>query len=167
MELHFALNHTRHINFISTYAPTLNSSDEVKEAFYEELRTLERDTPSSDKLILLGDFNARVGADCRTWKGVLELHGTRKLNSNGLMLLSLCAENHLTISNTLFQQADKYKTTWMHPRSKQWHLIDYVICRQRDICDIRITRVMRGADCWTDHRLVRSIIALHIDLNTL
>lgn len=132
MKFRFPLNRTRHITLISAYAPTLTSSDEVKETFYEELSALVRDTPSNDKLILLGDFNARVGADCRNWKGVLGPHGTGKLNSNGLMLLSLCAEQHLTITNTLFRQADKYKTTWMHPRSKQWHLIDFAICRHQD-----------------------------------
>ena len=59
------------------------------------------------------------------------------------------AENDLTITNTLFRQADMYKTTWMHPRSKQWHLIDYVICRCRDIRDVRITRTTReGVGGW-------------------
>ena len=76
------------------------------------------------------------------------------------MLLRLCAENDLTITNTLFRPADKYKTTWIHSRSKQWHLIDYAIGRRRDIRDIRITRAMWGAECWTDHHLVRSILSL-------
>ena len=75
-----------------------------------------KDVPQSDKLLLLGDFSARVGTDCNNWKGVLGHHGTGKLNTNGLMLLSACAENDLTITNTLFRQADKYKTTWMHPQ---------------------------------------------------
>ena len=29
------------------------------------------------------------------------------------------------------------------------------IVRQRDIRDMRVTRAMRGAECWADHRLVR------------
>ncbi|KAL8583861.1 hypothetical protein ACOMHN_040330 [Nucella lapillus] len=53
----------------------------------------------------------------------------------------------------------------MHPRSKQWIFIDYAICRKRDTRDFRTTRAMRGAECWTDHRLVRSILKLHIALN--
>lgn len=162
MKIRFPVNRTRHATIISAYAPTLTSSDEMKEVFYEELSTLVKDVPPSDKLFLLGDFNARVGADCNNWKGVLGPHGTGKMNSNGLMLLSMCAENHLAITSTMFRQADKYKTTWMHPRSKQWHLIDFAICRQRDIRDVKITKAMRGAECWTDHRLVRSILSLHI-----
>ena len=144
------------------YSPTLTSSDEAKEAFYEKLNILVKDVPQSNKLIMLRDFNARVGTDSNNWKGVLGPHDTGKLNSNGLMLLSFCAENDLTITNTLFRKADKYKTTWMHPRSKQWNLIDYDICRRRDICDVRITRAMRGARCWTDHRLVTSVLSLHV-----
>ena len=80
----------------------------------------------------------------------------------GLLLLSKCAEHELSITNTVFRQADKFKTTWMHPRSKQWHLIDYIIVRQRDLRDVCITRAMRGAECWTDHRLIRAVLKLHI-----
>ena len=58
--------------------------------------------------------------------------------------------------------ADKYKTSWMHPRSKHWHLIDFIIVRQRDIRDVRVTRAMRDAECWTHHRLVRAVLTLHI-----
>ena len=50
----------------------------------------------------------------------------------------------------------------MHPRSKHCHMIDYCITRQRDGQDFLITRVMRGADCWTDHYLLRSKLSLRI-----
>ena len=86
------------------------------------------------------------------------------MNDNGLLLLTMCTENDLTITNSLFRMANKYKTTWMHPRSKHWHLIDYIIVRKRDIRDVKITRAMRGAECWTDHRLVRSILSMHLVL---
>ena len=144
MELRFPLNPSWHATVISAYAPTLPCTDQAKDAVYEELNAFVKDVPPSVKLILLGDVNARVGTDCNNWKSVLRPHGAGKLNSNGLMVLSLCAENELTITNTLFRQADKYKTTWMHPRSKQWHLIDYAICRRRDIRDVKISRAMRG-----------------------
>ena len=79
------------------------------------------------------------------------------------MFLSSCAENDLTITNALFCQTDKYKTTWMHPRLKQWHLTDYAICRRRDNRDVRSPcRVLRGAECWIDHHLVRFILLLQI-----
>ena len=50
----------------------------------------------------------------------------------------------------------------MHPRSKHWHLIDYVIVRRTDRQDVKVTKTMCGADCWTDHRLVVSRLNLRI-----
>lgn len=162
MKLRFPISDKRFATIISAYAPTLTSSDDVKEQFYAELDNILKSTPSSDKLILLGDFNARVGRDHEQWNGVIGRHGVGKMNSNGLLLLSKCAEHNLVITNTTFRLADKFKTTWMHPRSKQWHLIDYIITRQCDTKDVHSSRAMRGADCWTDHRLVRAKFNLHI-----
>ena len=89
-------------------------------------------------------------------------HGVSKCNDNGRLLLELCAEKQLSVTNTLFQQKDRYKTTWMHPRSKHWHMIDFILVRQRDVKDILHTRVTRSADCNTDYRLVRSKVRLHL-----
>ena len=44
---------------------------------------------------------------------------------------------------------------WQHSGRKQWHCIDYVIIRQmlrQMCCDVS---VLRSADCWTDHKLLR------------
>ena len=112
--------------------------------------------PRTDKLILLGDFNARVGRDHRAWAGILGPHGVGNENSNGTLLLTTCAQHELVIINTVFQQADKRNTTWVHPRSGHWHLIDYVIVRKRDRAAVMITRAMRGATMWSDHRLIKS-----------
>ena len=50
----------------------------------------------------------------------------------------------------------------MHPRSKHWHLIDYIIVRRKDRQDVRVTKAMCGAECWPDHRLVVSKLNIHI-----
>ena len=50
----------------------------------------------------------------------------------------------------------------MHPRSGHWHMIDFIITRCRDKMDIHSTRAMRGANCWTDHQMLRSKVAFRI-----
>ena len=39
----------------------MTNPDEITDRFYEELDSLISSVPSSEKLIVLGDFNARVG----------------------------------------------------------------------------------------------------------
>ena len=94
----------------------------------------------------LGRPDARVGQNGGIWKGISGKHRVGKENSNGTLLLSECAKHNLAITNTFFRLVAKKRTTWMHPRSKQWHLIDYIITRQRDLKDVHVTESMRGAD---------------------
>ena len=90
-------------------------------------------------------------------------HGVGNVNDNGILLLSKYAEHRLLMTNTTFRMKDKHKTSWMHPRSKHWHLIDYVITRQRDRADVLSTRAMAGSTaCSTDHRLIRAKVAIRI-----
>ena len=140
----------------------MTNPDEVTDKFYNVLDSMISAAPRADKLILLGDFNARVGTDHQTWEGLIGSEGVGKCNSNGLLLLRKCAEHELLITNTVFRLPTRRKTTWMHPRSKHWHLIDYVIVRRKDRQDVRVTTFMCGADCWTDHRLVVSKLNLRI-----
>ena len=126
------LSQGRNLTLICAYAPTLLSEEATKDRFYEELTASVRGVDKTDKLIILGDFNARVGSNQQLWKNVLGPHGKGRCNENGLLLLSFCAENELLITNTIFQLRDMHKTTWKHPRSCQWHLLDYVLVRQAD-----------------------------------
>ena len=84
--LHDPLGHKTNTTLISAYAPMTNP-DEIKDRFYEELDSLISSVPQSEKLIILGDFNARVGTDHQAWQNVIGNHGIGKCNSNGLLLL--------------------------------------------------------------------------------
>ena len=162
MTMRLPLKENRYVTLISVYAPTMTNPDENKELFYQQLDEVIRKVPKQDKMILLGDFNARVGTSSELWRGVIGQHGIGQENSNGKLLLTLCSQHKLSITNTLFQLKDHHKTTWMHPRSKHWHQIDHIICRQSDVNDFRITRAMRGAECSTDHVLLRSKVNIQV-----
>ena len=103
MTVRLPLAKKRFATFISVYAPTMQHTAEFKEQFYSELRAAIVATPKSDKLTILGDFNARVGADFSAWEGVLGRHGVGKCNSNGQLLLELCMTHNLLVTNTIFQ----------------------------------------------------------------
>lgn len=151
--------------FICCYAPTNVDSDLAKDEFYDTLANIIRNIPKSHSIILAGDFNARVGRNYNTWNGVIGQHGTGKENENGLRLLQLCALEDLTITNTWFQQKDKHKNTWKHPRSQTWHMIDYIIVRKSQIKTVQKCRAMRSAQCETDHHLVRAKISIKPKFN--
>ena len=114
----------------SAYAPTMGNPEENKETFYSQLKGLLRNIPNTDKLLLIGYFNARIGR-----------------------------END--------KQKDSHKTTWTYPCSRHWHMIDFIITRCRDkmdICSIWeiVSDSLRGANCGTDHQMLRSTVIFSI-----
>nr|VZH94532.1 unnamed protein product [Spirometra erinaceieuropaei] len=100
----------------------------------------------ADKLIVRGDLNARVGTDHAAWRGVLGTHGHRGSNDNGLLLLRTCAEHRFILTNTFFCLPEREKATWRHPRSRQWHLLDYVLIRRRDKWNVLVTKAIAGTE---------------------
>ena len=76
-------------------------------------------------------------------------------NQAGEELLEFSSANQLSVMSTWFQKKSFKFGTWMHPANKQLHQIDLVLVRsrEREICiDVQ---VMRGANCWSDHKMVR------------
>ena len=161
MKLRIPLSHDRHLSLFSVYAPTMQANEEVIVDFYRALHEVTSSVPNNEKLIILGDFNARVGNDWETWDA-LGRHGMGKLNSNGLRLLEFCSEQSLVICNTIFHQKEIHKATWTHPRSKKGHQIDFIITRKRDLADTSSVRVMRSAECDSDHKLLRGKFKLRV-----
>ncbi|VDM04328.1 unnamed protein product [Schistocephalus solidus] len=87
------------------------------------------------------------------WQGVLGPHGLGSCNDNYLLLLRTCAEHRLLLTNTFFRLPMRQMVTWVHPRSRHWHLLDYVYVRRRDKQDVLVTKAIHDTDGWTDHRL--------------
>lgn len=127
---------------ISAYAPTLDADEETKNQFYQQLNELFLWTPPQDKLLLC-DFNARVGKDHRLWNNIVK--GVRNCNANSYLLLDICIEHNLAVTNTMFRLPNWFKTTWQHPRSKHWRMMDYAIVHHRDRSDVCITKAVLGA----------------------
>ena len=103
MTLRLSLSGNKHATIVSAYAPTITNPDEVKDKFYNYFDDVISATHRTYKLILLGDFNARVGTYHQTWEGVIGPEGVGKCKSNGLLHLRKCAEHELLITKTVFR----------------------------------------------------------------
>ena len=75
---------------VSVYIPTFRAPRHTKEKFWNDLQGCLAEIPASDKLLLFGYFNARVG-HCMTsedlWSGELCFHG---LDMRNLAALGSC-----------------------------------------------------------------------------
>ena len=172
---------------VQAYAPTNVAEANPKDDFYRVLDGVLRDIPSRDFLVMLGDFNARVGNDANTWSGVIGRHGAvsegdgevpskqgvvekesvvEEPTDNGLRLLNFCASHGLCVSGTFFQHRNIHKYTWYQRGYETKSQIDHVIVRKSWLSSVFDTRVYRGADfCNTDHRLVVSEMRIRFPAN--
>ena len=148
------------VNFVCIYAPTLMATDETKDQFYGLLDQVIKGIPLMEQVYILGDFNARVGADHESWPDTLGHHGIGKMNENGQRLLELCCYHRLCVTNTYFKNKTCHKTSWRHPRSKHWHQLDLIITRKESLNNVHNTRAYHSADCDTDHSLIASRVKL-------
>ena len=90
------------ITVIQVYAPTSNAEEAEVEWFYEDLQDILELTPQNDVLLIVGDWNAKVGS--QEIAGVMGKFGLGVQNEAGQRLIEFSQENALVIANTLFQQ---------------------------------------------------------------
>ena len=108
----------KHINFIAVYAPTEVDNEEESENFYETLQDQLARISKKKHVIVLGDFNVRVGP----LENPSRLHGRHnsdKRNVNGTRLVDFCNTNGLIITNTIFPHKRIHQWTWYHPNKKK------------------------------------------------
>ena len=72
--LRLPLAKNRFTTFVSVYSPTLDSSDDWNDRFYDTLKSTLRRITQDDKNVLLGNFIARVGRNHDIWHGVKRVH---------------------------------------------------------------------------------------------
>ena len=78
------------ISIIQVYAPTQDHGDEEIEAFYEEIEKAIKIVKSDEVLIVMGDWNAKVGDE--PIPGVMGRFGLGNQNERGQRLQQFCME---------------------------------------------------------------------------
>ena len=150
------------ITVVQVYAPTEDKTDEEKNDFYDQLSEVVRNVKRHDMLLLMGDFNAKVGQEDGIWRDVMGVFGIGTRNNNGQRLLEFCAEHRLCVTNTIFNHKTEHKATWISPDGVTKNLIDYVIVNRARRSSVLDTRVYRGCKVPSDHKLAIAKIRIKL-----
>lgn len=154
--------HDTKIHIISVYAPEACKPLQEREIFFNQLQQAVDKIPSNEMLILLGDFNSRIGNNIIP--GVKQRFNEDYLNSNGELLIELCTQQELRISNTFFPHKNQQKITFRNSRG-QYSTIDYIITNRKihptQVIDVR---TLNSANINTDHNLLIAKISIKLKL---
>jgi hypothetical protein len=140
---------------ICAHAPTEEKKVEYKETC-EKLDQIYHRAPAHDTKTIIGDLNAKIGQEemFRPTIGEWSLHDIS--NDNGLRAIDFATSNNIIIKSTYIFHIKIYKRQRGDlqvglPKSQ----IDRVMIDGRHALCIIYMRSCRGADCDTDHFLVR------------
>ena len=150
------------LTILQCYAPTNEVEDEAKDEWYEQLQQVISKVPAHDMLLIIGDLNAKVGADNTNYARAMGQHGTGEMNDNGERLAEFCMNQNYVIGGTIFPHKNIHKLTWKSPDGKTLNQIDHIIINGKWRRSLEDVRVYRGADANSDHYLVSADIKLKL-----
>ena len=144
------------------YAPKNEAEEEDKNDWYEELQQAGSKVSQDDMLLIMGDLNAKVGADNTDCNRAMGRHGCGVFNDNGKRLI----DNNCVIGGTIFPHRNIHKLTWKSPEGTTVTQIDHILISGKYRRSLQDVRVCRGADVNSDHHLVTATIKLKLRLST-
>ncbi|CAH8489250.1 unnamed protein product [Heterobilharzia americana] len=143
----------RKVTITQCYAPTNNAEQEKKEEFYRQLQSTLDKTSVGNIKILMGDMNAKLGADNTGKKLTMGREALGEMNENGELFAEFCAFNDLVIGGTVFKHKGIHKATWISPDGHTKNQIDFISISRKWRRSLLDTRSRRGTDVGSDHSL--------------
>ncbi|XGW34020.1 hypothetical protein V3C99_018069 [Haemonchus contortus] len=113
--------HTR-ITVVQVYAPTEDTSEELKDSFYEQLQDIIDDIPRRDLKLIIGDFNAKLSQDRTGFERAIGPFAPCEQHSNNGERLAEC----IVCWKYVLQHKRIHKETWCSPDGKTRNEIDYI-----------------------------------------
>lgn len=146
------------ITFVNVYAPTEDAEERTVDEFYEDLERAADRIPRHDMKVILGDFNAKIGKEdqYRMVAGKCGLHEQTSINGERVCLFA--ETQRLIISSTCFPHKSIHLGTWKIPGRDECNQIDHVLTSKRWATSVRDVRTLRGANCDSDHYLVKGVL---------
>jgi hypothetical protein len=104
--------------------------------------------------ILLGGFNAKVGREDIFKPSIANESLHKIINNNGVRVVNFATSTNLMVKSMMFPHRNTHKFTWMSPDGMTCNQIDHILIDRRWHSSILDVRMLRAADCDTDHYLV-------------
>jgi hypothetical protein len=139
---------------VNVHAPCEDTSDDIKDSFYEELGRVFDQFPRYDMKNLLGDFNAKVDRE-DIFKSTIGNESSHEIsNDNGVRVVNFATSKNPVVKSTMFSFRSIHKYTWTAPDGKTHNHIDHNLIDRRRNSIILDVKPFREADCDSDHYLV-------------
>ena len=145
---------------VSAYGPGMERSESEREQFWESLNVCLAGFNENERVIVLGDLNAKVGD--RERGEVVGKFGVPGVNENGECLIELCEERCMIVGNTWFEKKLINKYTWERENGKDRSLLDYILVQnkwKRSLIDVTVRRGVAAGI--SDHYLVEGRIRMN------
>ena len=134
---------------IQVYAPTSEHDEEEVDKFYEEVNLAREQCKEHECIMVIGDFNAKVGQG--KVEDIVGPHGLGKRNDRGDKLVNWCSEKRQAVMNTWFSHHPRHLWTWKSPGDRSRNQIDYITINKRFRNSITQVKTFPGTDCNSDH----------------
>lgn len=151
----------RDMTIVQCYAPTRDHEADIG-IFYEELTAVINSIRKRNVLVVMGDFNARVGANASEVT-VLGEYGYGDRDDSGQRLIEFCSEHKLVLANTFFKRHPRRLYTWKQAGDISRAQLDYIAISREWRYGVDNAKTYPGADGDTDHNLL--VMSLRLRLN--
>ena len=121
--------HGFRIRLVNGYSPTeCDMSERKKDEFYNRLKKACIKKEKHQKLIVVGDFNAKTGLALKKccYDGTNIIEDT-DCNGNGSRMKDFCRKNKLCIASSFFDYSPQNRYTWYSPDGVTVRVNDYVL----------------------------------------
>jgi hypothetical protein len=117
-------------NVISAYAPQIGHDESTKRQFWEDLDSMVRAVPTSEKLFIGGDLNGHVGSSNAGYEVAHGGFGFGSRNQEGEEVLDFAIAYNMMVANTFFGKRQSHLVTFSsgHHASQ----IDFILTRRED-----------------------------------
>ncbi|GBP21614.1 Craniofacial development protein 2 [Eumeta japonica] len=144
------------LTIIQIYAPTEGSSEEEINKFYKDLKLAQEQ--SDTHLMVIGDFNAKIGQTKPEENMITGKYGCGKRNKRGERLIQHANEHKLSVMNTFFKKKLSRRWTWQSPNQRIRNEIDYVLTNVPKC--VTNVEILNQVNFPSDHRMLRFPLTL-------